>query len=704
MADPTNVYQHYATEPWRKLYELFNKIPLQQVDYRGPSPANMGQPARSWNPEVFNPKLVPPLQQYNPQVSAGPSPLQAALATLPGSLAGVAQNIHMYAPRGSATIPAGSMPASPSGPSPLRAALASRPGYTSADDLARSTQTPVEQRANAYVAPGKNAYLDAEINSLLGGIDAQGEAIKAAYNQSPEGHLSQGRINALQQQRAAYAPRGTTQADWDDMAMLAGNGNPEVGRAVLARMEFERARTSSNAPWQPMVGTQGLQTPIPETREQQWARLLADLPERAAAAKEGMDRYGKVLPWMTSGADRLDSRRQAVVDAERLSPAEWQAKYPGMARSEFQPGGEYHLTLPSEAVSASGSVQPVADYYSRDFWRSRREQVRNFKETGDREYSLGDLQKEAQKTLSPYAGKKLTDEGKEQYRQFQGALKSIVNSPLRGRKKADALRTFMANVESSGLGDYVVKDLSLEESFNKNVKIVDGVAFTRSVKDGVEKWDVKPMPAKEPADFAGWLGTPEGTKALAAKTEEMNAAANMAKQAPPTIEERLKALNEDYDAIRNYGKPKPGGLPSPGDPGFVGYGPRVEYAAPGRGTATSDTMSPPPVLPPAPQGDIMSPPAAGATPSVGPNLSLSYPDVTPEKAVAAKVMNDPNWQPAEGDMFKMPDTGEYYIVRNGQPVPIPPVVIEQAIARTQNTSNASWASTAGQTDFTPSGG
>lgn len=339
-------------------------------------------------------------------------------------------------------------------------------------------------------------------------------------------------------------------------------GQPAATNVAPAALPPLSALGGSSRPYGPRLPS-GLA--VPETRQQQWDRLLPTLKERAQATKEklGMDQYGKVLPWMTDNRDRLDSRRQAVVDADRLSDAEWGRKYPGVAKSEFRPGGQYHLSIPSKAISGSGDVHPVREYYSRDFWRNRDQQVKNFRETGDREFSLKDLEKSAQDALGEYAGKKFSEEGKQEYSRLRGSLQSILNQPLRARQKSKALQSLISNIGAAGLDKYEVKDESAQDLADKNFVYLDrdeegkpkgqpfGVWETGS--DGRRTFRQFTIGAGQPTDFASYRQTPEGRKEFDDTYQRMADARTVLGQPPPSPAEVLEYMQSKFDALHGTG-------------------------------------------------------------------------------------------------------------------------------------------------------
>ena len=210
------------------------------------------------------------------------SPLRADLATSPGSL--------MYALQADE-----------------RMALAARPGYTYEDDLARAQETPEERvqqiRMDSYVQPGESAAMDAEIAQMRADWDANEEAIKAGFD-APLGAAGAALDPQYRYNQALQANQGLVTASrnadaWrkpEDRryAYLGSDGSVQQMEPLAERQptpymqqeQFDRERMQ-NGTWQygPMVGTQGMPTPVPETREQRLARREAEMREITPALK-----------------------------------------------------------------------------------------------------------------------------------------------------------------------------------------------------------------------------------------------------------------------------------------------------------------------------------------------------------------------------------------------------------------------------------
>ena len=209
------------------------------------------------------------------------SPLRAGLATIPGSLVDALQTYE-------------------------RMALAARPGYPSEDDLARAQETPEERvqqiRMDSYVQPGESAAMDAEIAQMRADWDANEEAIKAGFD-APLGAAGAA-LNPQYINQALQANQGLVTASRNADAWrkpedrlyryLGSDGSVQQMEPLAERQptpymqqeQFDRKRMQ-NGTWQygPMVGTQGMPTPVPETREQQRARREAEMREITPALK-----------------------------------------------------------------------------------------------------------------------------------------------------------------------------------------------------------------------------------------------------------------------------------------------------------------------------------------------------------------------------------------------------------------------------------
>lgn len=452
---------------------------------------------------------------------------------------------------------------------------------SSAQDLAAASATPVDM--SQIVAQHRQAWAPAAQQDRLQADIAryeQGKQQMRPYTPAPSSYGPMPEVTTpyMKQQMDAYSManrRGT-------QGMYAANDAP-VGDVNLG----------------PQLAT-GLETPEQRAArfEQAYQQRKADSIARREEimANSAGKSYGALPGYANlTGQDRLNQWRQMVSDAQRMAPDEFAKAHNGADMAMFAKGGSHYLTIPQDAVSASdGTVQPVQDYYNKEFWKNRRQQVQNWRETGDRDVSVTDLKKQAQEKLGSYAGKTMTDEGKAEYGKLKGALSSVAASKLRGRQQAEAYKRIMSAADDSNLDQYVVKN----PEFDKDTVLSNGYRYQYNKQEG--KWDQLGKEEQTGEDWANKV--PDKYRPLAKQFESW-------KDMHDAINKELDSRRKDYIPGKGMDEPTYNGIrdewlgaynsfynpenppesvpvqqdrpymdiPAPGTPGFVGYGPRAAY-------------------------------------------------------------------------------------------------------------------------------
>ena len=265
----------------------------------------------------------------------------------------------------------------------------------------------------------------------------------------------------------------------------------------MQREQFDRKRMQ-NGTWQygPMVGTQGMPTPVPETQEQRRERRLAEMREITPALKArlreraieraqtgqnaDMTRYHPVTNpqgrIVTTGQYREDGTEMLK---DRITNAPYyQAPTPNPVAPD--PSNIVTRGLPAPPVGSadwsvgtqsqySAPVDPQAAAQQRfnEYLSGAADRRRRKFESGSVTGDLADeVRDEASKRIDTFASEQLDEAGQQIYGRLSARLQQINNSKVRPSQKSRALRQWMDEFDSAGLGRHVVHTPTTRELYD----------------------------------------------------------------------------------------------------------------------------------------------------------------------------------------------------------------------------------------------
>ena len=291
----------------------------------------------------------------------------------------------------------------------------------------------------------------------------------------------------------------------------------------MQREQFDRKRMW-NGTWQygPMVGTQGMPTPVPETREQRLARREAEMREitpalkarlRERAIERGMyghnadmTRYHPVTNPLgrivTTGQYRDDGTEMLMDRVSGLpyyQEANTGASSENVGRSMMGEAGvraglvtdlgegaspRYVAKGYTPPVDARAAAQQRFNEYMSGAAERRRRKFESGSVTGD---LLDEVRDEASKRIDKFAGEQLDEAGQQLYGTLARRLQEINKLRIRPGQKSRALRQWIDEFDSAGLGRHVVHTPTTQDMLNDSVVDAQGNRWSTEIRDGKPK-------------------------------------------------------------------------------------------------------------------------------------------------------------------------------------------------------------------------